>query len=87
MFIFWFQKYSRAVLEVCSWKLGRYPQVQAFIQSDRPNKYPNLKVSYVRGKDPTLVLYDENDDEVESLGIDKWTTDTVEEYLNQIMGN
>lgn len=61
--------------------------MQAFIQSDRPNKYPNLKVSYVRGKDPTLVLYDENDDEVESLGIDKWTTDTVEEYLNQIMGN
>jgi hypothetical protein len=30
---------------------------------------------------------DENDEEIESLGIDKWTTDTVEEYLNQILGN
>ena len=40
----------------------------------------------MRGKDPTLILYDENDQEVESLGIDKWTTDTVEEYLNQILG-
>jgi len=60
--------------------------VQAFIQSDRASKYENFKISYVRGKDPTLVLYDENDEEVESLGIDKWTTDTVEEYLNQILG-
>jgi hypothetical protein len=67
--------------------LGRYPQVQAFIKSDRPAKYPTLSISYVRGKDPTLVLYDENDEEIESLGIDKWTTDTVEEYLNQILGN
>ncbi|CAF0764179.1 unnamed protein product [Brachionus calyciflorus] len=40
----------------------------------------------MRGKEPTLVLYDENGDEVENLGIDKWTTDTVEEYLNQILG-
>ena len=60
--------------------------MQAFIQSDRSSKYENFKISYVRGKDPTLVLYDENDEEVESLGIDKWTTDTVEEYLNQILG-
>ena len=43
-------------------------------------------MSYVRGKDPTLILYDENDEEIESLGIDKWTTDTVEEYLDQILG-
>lgn len=65
--------------------MGRYPQVQAFIQSDRPSKYPNLSVEYVRGKDPTLILYDENNEELENLGIDKWTTDTVDEYLNQIL--
>jgi hypothetical protein len=65
--------------------LGRYPQVQAFIQSDRPSKYANFKVEYVRGKEPTLVLYDESNTELESLGIDKWTTDTVEEYLNTIL--
>ncbi len=79
------KKYAKAILEVCSWKLGRYPQVQAFIQSDRVSKYPNLEIKYVRGSDPTLILYDENDEEMDNLGIDKWTTDTVEEYLNQIL--
>lgn len=39
----------------------------------------------MRGKDQTLILYDENDEEVDNLGIDKWTTDTVDEYLNQIL--
>lgn len=39
----------------------------------------------MRGKDPTLILYDEFDNLVDSLGIDKWTTDTVEEYLQQIL--
>lgn len=61
--------------------------MQAFIQSDRPSKYPNFGVEYVRGKEPTLVLYDESMAEIESLGIDKWTTDTVEEYLNEILGS
>jgi hypothetical protein len=42
-------------------------------------------VEYVRGKDPTLILYDENNEEIENLGIDKWTTDVVEEYLNQLL--
>ena len=65
--------------------MGRYPQVQAFVQSDRPSKYSNFQVSYVRGKEPTLILYDENDEEIQSLSIDKWTTDTVEEYLNEIL--
>ena len=72
-------------MEICSWKLGRYPQVEAFVKSDRPSKYPNLEVKYVRGKDPTLVLYDEMDNQVDSLSIDKWTTDTVEEYLIEIL--
>ena len=47
----------------------------------------SLSVKYVRGKDPTLILYDDNDEEVDNLGIDKWTTDTVDEYLNQILLN
>ena len=39
----------------------------------------------MRGKDPTLILYDESDSQVDSLSIDKWTTDTVEEYLIEIL--
>lgn len=59
--------------------------IKAFVRSDRPSKYGNLEVQYVRGKDPTLVLYDESNNQVDSLSIDKWTTDTVEEYLNEIL--
>lgn len=43
------KKYPRAVLEVCTCKFGAYPQIQAFIKSDRPSKFPNLQIKYVRG--------------------------------------
>lgn len=32
----------------------------AFIKSDRPNKYPNLTIRYVRGLDPLIKLMDSN---------------------------
>jgi len=34
--------------------------VIAFIKSDRPNKYPNLTIKYVRGLDPLIKLMDSN---------------------------
>jgi hypothetical protein len=39
----------------------------------------------VRGADPVLVLYDDSNKQVDRLSIDKWTTDTVEEYLIEIL--
>ncbi len=62
--------------------LGAYPQVQAFIKSDRAERYPGLTIKYVRGADPVIKLLDEEEDEVESLAIDKWNTDSVEEFLD-----
>ena len=59
-----------------------YPQVSAFIKSDRVKRYPGLTIKYVRGKDPIIKLLDEDDDVVEELAIDKWNTDSVEEFLN-----
>ena len=47
-----------------------------------PNRYPGLTIKYVRGKDPIIKLLDEDDDVVEELAIDKWNTDSVEEFLN-----
>lgn len=75
-------KYPKAILEVCGWRLGAYPQVQAFIKSDRTERYPGLTVKYVRGADPMIKLLDEDDDVVETLAIDKWNTDSVEEFLD-----
>lgn len=75
-------KYPRAILEVCGWRLGAFPQVQAFVKSDRPAAFPNLTIKYVRGADPIIKLMDEDGDVMETLAIDKWNTDSVEEFLN-----
>ena len=45
-------------------------------------RYPGLTIKYVRGKDPIIKLLDEDDDVVEELAIDKWNTDSVEEFLD-----
>jgi len=77
-------KFSSATLKVCGWKLGRFPQIKAFINDEKKDqKFLNLKVEYARGASPTLILKDEDEAEVESLSLDKWDTDTVREYLLQ----
>ena len=58
-------KYERAILEVCGWRLGAYPQVAAFIKSERPARYPGLTIKYVRGADPVIKLLDEEEDVAE----------------------
>jgi len=73
--------YPQAILEVCGWKLGSYPQVQAFIKSDKARGLPNLKIKYVRGADPIIKLLDDDGVVKEELAIDKWNTDSVEEFL------
>lgn len=75
------KKYAKARLEVCTCKFGTYPQIQAFIKSDRPAKFPNLTIRYVRGLDPIIKLMDKEGNVVETLAIDKWNTDSVEEFL------
>jgi len=51
------------------------------VKSDRPASFPNLTVKYVRGADPIIKLMDEDGDVMETLAIDKWNTDSVEEFL------
>lgn len=76
------KKYAKAVLEVCTCKFGAYPQIQAFIKSERPSKFSNLQIKYVRGLDPIIKLFDKDGHLKETLAIDKWNTDSVEEFLN-----
>lgn len=75
--------YAGAVLEVCGWKLGRFPQVQAFVRSDKPKMFKGLQIKYVRGSDPVLKLLDDKGDIEEELSILKWNTDSVEEFLSE----
>jgi len=39
----------------------------------------------VRGADPVIKLLDDDDDIAETLAIDKWNTDSVEEFLDTVM--
>ncbi|XP_043795550.1 selenoprotein F [Apis laboriosa] len=75
------KRYPRAVLEVCTCKFGAYPQIQAFIKSNRPNKYKNLQIKYVRGLDPIIKLFDADNKVEDILDIHKWDTDSVDEFL------
>ncbi|XP_033224274.1 selenoprotein F [Belonocnema kinseyi] len=75
------KRYPKAVLEVCTCKFGAYPQIQAFIKSERPNKYKNLQIRYVRGLDPIIKLYDADNKVEDILDIHKWDTDSVDEFL------
>lgn len=53
----------------------------AFIKSDAARGFPNLKVKYVRGADPIIKLLDADGVVQEELAIDKWNTDSVDEFL------
>jgi len=75
------KKYASAKLEVCGWKLGSFPQVQAFVKSERPGKFPNLQVKYMGGQMPQIRLLDAEGVTQETLSITKWDTDTIEEFL------
>lgn len=75
------RKYPKAVLEVCTCKFGTYPQIQAFVKSERPSKFKNLEIKYLRGLDPQIKLLDKKGHVVETLSISKWNTDTVQEFF------
>jgi len=67
--------------------LGSFPQVQAFVKSDKPGKFPNLQVKYVGGQMPQIRLLDADDVAQETLSITKWDTDTIEEFLQTYLEN
>jgi len=81
------RKYPKAVLEVCTCKFGTYPQIQAFIKSERPSKFKKLQIKYLRGLDPQVKLYDKKGNVVETLSITKWNTDTVQEFFETHLEN
>lgn len=78
------EKFHSAVLEVCGWKIGRYPQVQAFVKGEESTKFAKyLKVKYVRGQEPIIKLLSQEGEVKETLGISGWDTNTVSEFLDE----
>ncbi|KAH7425378.1 hypothetical protein KP509_11G051100 [Ceratopteris richardii] len=79
--------YSGAILEVCMRKLVFYPNVQSFIEDDL-EKYTNIKVQYRFGSPPKLIMLDEDGNDKESLRIDNWKKEHIEQFIKQkVKGN
>uniref|UniRef100_A0A3B5BC86 Selenoprotein F n=1 Tax=Stegastes partitus TaxID=144197 RepID=A0A3B5BC86_9TELE len=72
--------YTGAILEMCGLKLGRFPQVQAFVRSDKPKMFKGLQIKYVRCSDHVLKLLDNNGNIAEELSI-KWNMDSILGFL------
>ncbi|KRZ74695.1 2-acylglycerol O-acyltransferase 2-A [Trichinella papuae] len=51
--------------------------------SEKPKEWPGFRVRYERGANPVIKLFNENKEVVETLGIDKWNTDTIVEFLSE----
>ena len=59
------------------------PFCAAFVRGDRADQFPGLTVKYARGADPVIRLLNENFEVQETLGVDKWNTDSLEEFFQE----
>ncbi|KAL2737352.1 selenoprotein M-like [Vespula maculifrons] len=74
-------KYTFATIESCSGcSLNRLPDVKKFIFEDVP-KYNNVEFKHIQGASPELVLYDENEEEVERLNLVSLTREECNDLL------
>jgi len=73
-------QYVSGTLEVCQWKIGRFPEVKDFIDNKAPT-YPNLKIDWKRGADPSLVMKNPDGSE-DQISINTWKTGTLSEFLD-----
>ena len=64
------------------WPPNDFSIISAFIQDKKKlAKFPGLKVTYKKGSDPYIYLQNADRRTVETLAIDKWNTDSVEEFF------
>jgi len=45
------------------------------------HKFPKVKVTYKNGSPPNLILFSENDQDEETIRMDKWKIEDILEYL------
>nr|XP_003701690.1 PREDICTED: selenoprotein M-like [Megachile rotundata] len=73
--------YAFARIEACSGcRLKRLPDVRQFIFEDVPN-YNNVEFKHIPGAVPELLLFNENEEEVERLPLLKLTREECNDLL------
>jgi len=56
----------------------------AFVQDKaKTSQFPGLSVQFKRGADPVINLLNADKTVAETLAIDKWNTDSVEEFFRE----
>lgn len=75
-------KYAGAVLEICLRKVMFYPNIQTFIDEKLSN-FPEVDVKYRYGAPPKLIMKDEQGNHKESIRIDNWKTQQIEQFLSE----
>ena len=53
--------FTSSIVECSHWLTETRGVSAAFVKSDRPARYPGLRVKYVRGADPVIKLMDEEE--------------------------
>lgn len=53
------------------------------MKGDRKDKFPSLEIRYKKGASPTLKLLDDTKTVQDTLAIDSWDADTIEEFLTE----
>ncbi|KAK9303660.1 hypothetical protein QLX08_004747 [Tetragonisca angustula] len=73
--------YASARVESCSGcRLSRLPDVKQFIFEDLPN-YNNVEFKHIPGAVPELLLFNENEEEVERLSLSSLTREECNNLL------
>jgi len=75
--------YSRVEIQSCSaCKLNRLPAVKKFIkEKGQADSYENMKINYIPGHNPDLVLFDSQNNEVERIDMSNYNTEQLHELV------
>ncbi|KAJ8774799.1 hypothetical protein K2173_017245 [Erythroxylum novogranatense] len=72
--------YSGAILEVCMRKLVFYPEIVSFIEEEK-EQFPTVKVQYMFNSPPKLIMLDDEGQPKETIRIDNWKREHVQQFL------
>ncbi|KAF0920494.1 hypothetical protein E2562_035387 [Oryza meyeriana var. granulata] len=74
--------FSGAIIEVCMRKLVFYPEVVGFIEEDKDD-FPYVEARYVYGSPPKLIMLDDKGDQKETIRIDNWKREHIQQFLKE----
>jgi len=76
------QRFHSATLVLCKCILPHSPHLESFVTKEAAN-FANLQLQWVNGMQPVLELKNEDSRVVQSIGIAKWKTEHIVEFLNE----